>query len=101
VRRKCLRDLHSDELVIKPVKISVLLGSIEKMLKKQNEEGGEEEEERKENVKKILIVEDDHFQSAILKNLLLQKGWEVVQAFSIREVDVVVLMIKREMKYLS
>jgi hypothetical protein len=81
VRKRCLRDLKSDELIIKPVKTTKSLECMERVLIKKEEDLEEEEIE-----KQIVIVEDDPFQSGIVKNILEHEKFIIHQAFTIEQV---------------
>ena len=85
VRRRCLRDLKSNELIIKPVKTATLLACIEKILKNRDVFEEEKGDERRGD---ILVIEDDPFQSGILKNFLAQDKFNTHQAFNIKEVRI-------------
>ena len=79
MRKRCLRDLKSDEIIIKPVKTSTLLECIERVLIKKEEDPIEMEKE-------ILIVEYDPFQSGIVKKILEKEKFIIHQAFNVQEV---------------
>ena len=70
MRKRCLRDLQSNELIIKPVKTATLLACIEKLLKNEGDFSDIEEEKKNERKGYILLIEDDPFQSGILKDFL-------------------------------